>query len=517
MISIGNIPSSGGAYYTSEQNYYTEGSGLSLWHGGAKQALGLKDGAIAAKGLDSIISGRRPDGKPISGVNLNRVRKTGIDITFSAPKSVSLLAMTDQAPIIYDIQTKAVKRALDFAEKHLATTRIKNPETGKQDHVLGQKMISGLFLHDLSRNNDPQIHTHCVVANLMMDKDGRFRAHHNKPFFDHQMVLSAVYRAQLARGLQREGYALRMSGRNGLFEIKDISPKTLERFSTRSKEIHQSLKENDISAEARSRAALTTRKSKTSINRPELVKRWNATLAKDGLSLKTLPESIKSRELLLSQNSEKILEAAILDASERNSQFTYLDVMKTAMTDGIGHSTIDEIDKHFSRLQKTGRLISLPGSSNFTTPEILADEKAILKEHDKGHLKGKPIGKLAVIRDDISEAGLSKDQQEAAVLILSSRSRFVGIQGTAGTGKTTMLRTALPIAAQQGHTIIGIAPSGAATQELEETACFHKTMTTTQFLLTPQTRRNTIIVLDEASMVGNKDMLSLLKIANKGK
>lgn len=87
------------------------------------------------------------------------------------------------------------------------------------------------------------------------------------------MVLSAVYRAELARGLQREGYALRISGLNGLFEIQDIPAKTLGRFSTRSKEINQSITEADKSAAARSRAALTTRKSKTSINRPELIKR----------------------------------------------------------------------------------------------------------------------------------------------------------------------------------------------------------------------------------------------------
>ena len=109
----------------------------------------------------------------------------------------------------------------------------------------------------------------------------------------------------------------------------------------------------------------------------------------------------------------------------------------------------------------------------------------------------------------------TKGQQAGADLAVSHRSKFIGIQGDAGVGKTTLLKAAIPVFKEAGLQVIGIAPTNTAEEALRETGVFDKVMTSQQFCLTPRGDRQTLLVVDEASMLGTKSMLNILQYANK--
>ena len=122
-----------------------------------------------------------------SGTELGRrgkdgeiIHRPGRDLTFSAPKSVSLAALVGGDRRIVEAHDKAVAATLAWVERNAAETRMKDPETGKMARVGNQKIVAATFRHDTSRNLDPQLHTHAVLANMVKGEDGKWRSMANE-------------------------------------------------------------------------------------------------------------------------------------------------------------------------------------------------------------------------------------------------------------------------------------------------------------------------------------------------
>ena len=126
----------------------------------------------------------------------------GRDVTMSAPKSVSLVAMIGGDERIVEAHDRAVRTTLGWVEKNAVLTRMQDGTTGATVHAGGQKTVVATVRHDTSRSLDPQLHTHCVIANMVQGADGHWRTMVN----DGQKAISAIYRAELAEGLGRLGY-----------------------------------------------------------------------------------------------------------------------------------------------------------------------------------------------------------------------------------------------------------------------------------------------------------------------
>ena len=188
---------------------------------------------------------------------------------------------------------RAVARTLAWFEKNVAETRMKDPETGRMVRTGDQKTVIAGFRHDTSRNFDPALHTHAVIANMVKGADGKWRSMSNEKLYASKMVLGALYRSELAAGLSRLGYGIEKTHADGRFEIAGVSREVVEAFSTRRAEIEAAMAERNLGNPADNprlaeRAALMTRAGKRDIDRDELRDVWQKQAAGLGFDAKAL-------------------------------------------------------------------------------------------------------------------------------------------------------------------------------------------------------------------------------------
>ena len=241
VASIGAVasPSQGVAYYERDGYYARDDPAhraASAWAGKGAAALGLS-GTVDPGVFTQILEGRVPDG---AGRRLGRRERDGSvshrpgrDVTFSAPKSVSLMALVGDDAGIVAAHDRGVKRALAWVEKNAAETRLSDPDTHRMVRAKGQKIVAATFRHDTSRNLDPQLHTHAVLANMLLGADGKWRAMANERLYRSQKLIGMIYRNELAAGLSALGYGIEKSHADGRFEIAGVPRAVIEAFSTR--------------------------------------------------------------------------------------------------------------------------------------------------------------------------------------------------------------------------------------------------------------------------------------------
>ena len=204
VASIGAVasPSQGASYYERD-GYYDKDSpehrAASAWAGRGASELGL-EGPVDPDIFKAVLQGEVPDG---SGKRLGRRigdgdihHRPGRDLTFSAPKSVSLAALVGGDGRIVKAHDRAVGRALGWFEKNAAETRVQDSATGNMVRTRGQKTVIATFRHETSRNLDPALHTHSVIANMLQGADGQWRTMANERLYGSKMLLGALYRTQ---------------------------------------------------------------------------------------------------------------------------------------------------------------------------------------------------------------------------------------------------------------------------------------------------------------------------------
>ncbi|ELS0357091.1 conjugative transfer relaxase/helicase TraI [Escherichia coli] len=279
MLSISSIKGDAG-YYSHEDNYYASGSLDSRWMGEGAEKLGLK-GEVASADMDAVRQGKLPDGSDLSrmvnGVNKHR---SGYDLTFSAPKSVSVMALVGEDRRFIEAHNRAVAVVMQEVEK-LVSARI--TEEGKTETVLTGNMVAALYNHDTSRDLDPQLHTHALVFNATfadekwrsLASDTRMKTGFSENLYATKIALGNLYRSALREDVESMGFETVAAGKNGLWELKDVP---VDVFSSRSQTIREAAGP-DASAKSRDVAALDTRQAKAWAD-PDLLKAdWRRRLA----------------------------------------------------------------------------------------------------------------------------------------------------------------------------------------------------------------------------------------------
>lgn len=271
MLSISSIKGDAG-YYSHEDNYYASGSLDSRWMGEGAEKLGLK-GEVASADMDAVRQGRLPDGSDLSrmvdGVNKHR---SGYDLTFSAPKSVSVMALVGEDRRFIEAHNRAVAVVMQEVEQ-LVSTRI--TQEGKTETVLTGNMVAALYNHDTSRDLDPQIHTHALVFNATfadekwrsLASDTRMKTGFSENLYATKIALGNLYRSALREDIESMGFETVAAGKHGLWELKDVPVNV---FSSRSQAIREAVGP-DASAKSRDVAALDTRQAKAWAD-PDLLK-----------------------------------------------------------------------------------------------------------------------------------------------------------------------------------------------------------------------------------------------------
>ena len=569
MLSIGALASAAqGASYYERDGYYAkddpEHREASAWAGKGAEELGLK-GPVDPETFRQVLEGRVPDG---SGQELGRrgkdgeiVHRPGRDLTFSAPKSVSLAALVGGDGRIVEAHDRAVKAALGWVERNAAETRMKDPETGRMGRVGNQKTVAATFRHDTSRNLDPQLHTHAVLANMVKGEDGKWRSMANERLYASKMLIGALYRGELAAGLAKLGYGIEKTHADGRFEIAGVSREVVEAFSTRRTEIEAAMAERGLGASADNprvaeRAALMTRAGKRDIDRDELRGVW----AKQAADLGFDAPALAAQAIERSAGAERVgtgrsrgsdvgmdrgsdVEArspaaeavawAMAHLSEREAVFARAELLAAALAHEPGRVGIEDAEREVAALEKAGGLhaVDMPGAEDsLATEKTVGEERETVALMHAGQGRGRAPMRSWMVQGYLSRGPLTAGQKDAVKLILSAKDRMVGVQGYAGTGKTTMLNRARVLAEKKGYRMAGLAPSASAVQTLASEAGI-ESETLQRFLarnagvaegrLTKKGAREmraayakTILVVDEGSLASTVQARDLLRIAS---
>ena len=343
-------------------DYYSK-EARGFWGGKGAENLGLS-GEVDSKTLDNLLRGKSPDGaKQLrkivpSSKNENRY---GIDFTFSAPKSVSIQALVSGDLRVIEAHEKAVIKASEEMEKLALALK---SQKGVRYRQRTGNMVFARFRHELSRDQDPQLHTHVVAMNLTQRDDGAYVALTNDLILQNTLVLGAIYRGELAAQLEAIGYSLR-STRDG-FELTNVSEKAIDAFSKRSRAVEQALKERNLtrataSSKLKQTLTMATRKPKSASDRKELNESWAEVLKAAGTpeASFTAPEAkeVDKAALDLRHNelAQRAVEFAIAHLSERQGIFTHNELYKTAVNAALsGYSKVEE---HIEKAVQSGGVV----------------------------------------------------------------------------------------------------------------------------------------------------------------
>lgn len=450
MLSIKNITSGQAMDYYKKDDYYTRDEG-GVWQGELRDKLGFGNQV------------NKDDFERFIKMNEERA---GFDLCFSAPKSVSLAFCIDEhRENILAAHSKAVEDTLKLIEKNEIFARVTEDRITRR--VQTNNMLCAKFNHYVSRNQDPQLHTHCVVLNFTF-YNGKKYAISNENLYDYKMLYGQIYRNYLARNLQEMGYDLNITDREkGLFELAGVDQEVIDKFSSRRQEIVKKLEEmGDFSSKAAEIATLKTRKAKEHKNFKILLDSWKSDLNEFGFKLER-----GEREEFIKSNFAPLFERAKMNISRQTFAFTDKEFYEEALKCSLGSgATIGDAENYLDQQLKDKRMYflgDLDDKKYFCTKESYELEQSVFKKVDNG--KNKVYGiNLDKVNTLLENTSLNDEQKEAVRHICCSRDRYLAVVGLAGTGKTYMLKHARDIFESEGYKVYGMSLAGQAARNLED-------------------------------------------------
>ena len=436
-------------------------------------------------------------------------RRVFYDFTCSAPKSVSVLAVTLDDQRLIEAHEESARLAFRELET-FAATRIRKKGVENRDRVTGN-LVAASFVHDSSRALDPQLHTHFTVFNATFDERERcWKALQARGMYDAIRYGTAVYRNELARRVQQIGYRIQPA-KHG-FAIEGVSDGVLKQFSKRAQQRDAVVKEMEeklgrkLSNDEISHAVHQSRTKKVKgISTAEVRERQLSQLS-DGerLSLQTLRASARaSRPLQIALVENQVLNHAVAHVFERKSVVPEHELLNVALSHRLGAVDLNHLKavvKNLPDLVKTER--------GFSTKEIVATELDLIQTVNMG------CDSVAPLHPGYRPADwLSEDQRRAIYHVLLTCDRITGLKGLAGSGKTTALREMVAACKEAKIEPLFCAPTAAATDVLRKEG--FEAVTLQSLLLTkPALSAHQLVVLDEAGAVGMDDMKRLFDCAH---
>ena len=362
-----------------------------VWHGQGAYELGLS-GSVQQEDFKSVFYGFQPNSDETLRRKNNRfgTERLGDDLTFSAPKSVSIALHVGNDLRIFDAHTDAVKEVLDEVEKRYAQTRIS--KKGNREIVNTNNLTVAMIPHHTSRDGDPQLHTHAFVMNGTKGPDGKWRSLYHEGM-SHSQWLGSLYRQKLATKLQDIGYQLRET-KDG-FELAGINEQQIQGFSKRTQEIIKSIQKRglEVTPSNRDVATLTTRKAKQRTATLQAFQtQWKAEAIKMGIKVPQA-KPLKPSSHLGHSSSKQILDNAIANLEQRQVSFSREDIYRDSFS-RIQRFDIGELDHSINGHDK---LLGI--EDNFTTLTAIKNESNLRQQWDQGQhsvkaLSNKNIGDI---------------------------------------------------------------------------------------------------------------------------
>jgi conjugative relaxase-like TrwC/TraI family protein len=531
MLSVAKLGVGQEQYYLDsvasgvEDYYLGAGEEPGQWAGHASGLLGLA-GGVHVEQLGHVLAGR----DPTSGTRLTQDRPNrvpGFDLTFSAPKSVSVLfgiADIETAAVVRAAHDAAVEATLGWLERQACRTRAGADGVIRLD---GEGFVAAKFVHRTSRAGDPQLHTHVLVANMTRSADGKWRALDGKALLLQAQTAGYLYKAQLRHELvARLGVEWGPIHR-GASEIVGIPAGLLRLFATRRREIEAELAARGLhTAKAARIAALETRPAKiASADLPSLRERWQTEATAAGHDLTTLADvggragpTIIDRTLA-DAGSEILVGPAGLT---RDSTVFDGRALRRGWCEQLPQGApINAIERLALTTLTNSSIVKLGGPTRFgayTTAELMALERRLVNlarlarpEHDGG------VDPTALRGALDARPSLSAEQVAAVAQLTTSPNAIHVFIAAAGTGKTFCLDTAADAWQRAGYRVIGAALAATAAAQLQtQTGIPSDTIALRTIQINEQTLLldpHTVLVIDEAAMAGTRNLAPLLEAA----
>jgi conjugative relaxase-like TrwC/TraI family protein len=529
MLSIGKlgVGPTAGRYYVEQvaqgrEDYYSgEGEAPGTWLGAGARLLGL-GGHVDEGGIERLLSGRDPAtgaelrSRPPSGA------VAGFDLTFKAPKSVSIIFGIAEDDVVRELvaaHEAAVRDALGYLERQACVTRRRI--RGRVTQFDGRGFVAAAFQHRASRAGDPLLHTHVVIANGTQTADGHWGALDARPLYLHAKTAGYLYQASLRYEVTRRLGLVWQPVEHGVADLLGVSREVIEHFSRRRAEILKELSaRGEHSARAAQMAALDTRRAKDyDVPAFSLRADWRARAAEQGLDIEDLFFETRRRCRPDDDVAEWLVGPHGL--TEKASTFSRRDVMQAfaeAACQGAPSALIEARADAF--LDRDDVIAGAATSEQrFTTAELLQLEAELLDGAERRRDQDLGVASTAACDAAIDERPTLSDEQQRLVWRLVGDGRGVEVvRAAAGTGKTYALDAAREAWHRSGIPVIGCALSARAACELRDQARVDATtIARLQHALDhgAEVQRGAVLVVDEAGMVGTRDLAALARAAER--
>jgi len=570
MLSISPISSSAGgaaSYYLSEEknlnlpdvslekddnaidgeaNYYLKEQSAepnTQWFGKLAEQEGMQGKPVEEEQLTNVLAGEL-NGDKLKTKNENA--RNGFDFTFSAPKSVSLLALVGGDYRLMAAHDNAVKFALSQIEQDTAQARQTDSKTGATSFENTGNLLFAMVRHKTSRESDPQLHTHSLTANMTRDSEGRLRALASsfkqkggvingtgERVYNHQKYYTSLYQSTLARSVEQMGYQTRALG-NNLFEIEGVPQTLLDTFSTRSQQINEQTQSMGLDSQAaKDVAAKDTRKSKTYHSEEALSKQWQDKAGSNEFSLTgfisermTLDKS--PQEIALKPAAIDAVSRAMSHASNTQNRLNYAKLIESATLEFTQGEKLDALDMKLAldKQIEQGALIPLDkDAATFTTKAQVDAEIALLNS-----IKGKtPNMRQVVDSASLQGKGLNSDNQKKVTALFAS-TKQVNLVNVFGSSE--QLATALLNVGEDNGKHVHIVTPDTKTAALTKNTVQRDsstlvkwiknhfkpshTHTLSQFIQAANNTNRDVIVVENANKLGVSELNSLLSQAKQG-
>jgi conjugative relaxase-like TrwC/TraI family protein len=529
-----------GDYYLTPDGEMAQAPGRWLSDAETLDRLGIEtDGPVDGADFIALMEGRHPGtGRWLRPEGAGGGRGGGIDVTFSAPKSVSTVwALGDpwQREQIEQAHGRAVEQTVQHLREQVPVVRRRY--SGQVVEENAKDVIATEYRHTTARGvagaqaPDPQLHSHVVITGAVREDD-RIVAVASRPIFRSARELGAFYRSALADELVREGYAIEQgTGKDGrYFEIAGVPRELCEAFSGRSREVARAAERFRARygraperGELRN-LALENRRSKELTTRSDLQRVWTQAARDHGFGPDEAVRLIGASERPKAERRiEDRVEAKL---TEQQAVFEQRDLHAIVLEQAAGEMAPDEALAVAREMVRDRRVLTLEGG-RMTTLAVRAQEQAI--EHRATQLSqpaGRDVGHVA--RDNAARetaeriGGPLSPEQHRALEVLTGPERAAVLVGPAGTGKGVVIDAAARAEQAAGRETIGVAVSGSTAERLgaDTPALAGRTLTLDSLVARANTGpihvgRDTTVILDEAGMVDHKRLDALTELVER--
>ena len=482
------------------------------------ERLGLED-VVTKDVFFDLCENRNPATGESLTPRTKEERRVGYDINYHAPKSVSIIhALSSDDHILKAFEAAVQETMLDIEND--AKTRVR--ADGQYADRSSGELIWADFIHQTARpveNHapDPHLHAHCFVFNATWDpEENKIKAGQFGDIKRDMPYYQARFHKRLSDNLIDLGYGIRRTDQS--FEIENVPERVIELFSKRTDEIGRVAKEKGITdaKELSELGARTRGKKQTGLAMDDLKADWKRQIRELGPEedgqvdrpVRFAPE--KLREIL---HAKHCVDHAMDHHFERASVIRDRRLLETAYRQSIGERNVS-LDQVNEFVQSDNRLIDIQerGQVMMTTHSVLSEEKYMIELAKQGQ------GKLAPLFEKCPSLKLDGQQAEAVQHVLTTTNRVSIIRGTAGSGKTTLLKEATRQIEAAGKSITVVAPTSEASRGVLATEGFENANTVARLLVDKKMQnelKGQVLLVDEAGLLGTKDMTALLELSQK--